>query len=300
MTADDIVLHYLETGVLDEDALARLPDPERQRVRDQLPDLDQLRADLRDGELWVDPAPGLEDAVLASILAAPARTVTDLPPRAAGPDAAAVSAGPAPEVGAGSVVALADARARRSRLVAIGASAVAAAAAVVAVVGFSTRTPSPAADTAAVVSITRPDPAPTTTPVDAGDRTFALTATDLQPGAGGQVRLRETPSGVRVRLDATGLPRRTDGEFYEAWAKTTRGLVSIGTFHSGEEVVLWSGVDLDQFTAISVTLEEDDGDLSSSGRRVLLAAISPTAPPSGTAPAPTGSTSSTSSAASGR
>ena len=59
----------------------------------------------------------------------------------------------------------------------------------------------------------------------------------LSPDATGDVTLTKTPSGWDIRLHATGLPRREDGEFYQAWLKDDTGLlVPIGSFNDGRDV----------------------------------------------------------------
>src|SRR4051794_40950019 len=45
----------------------------------------------------------------------------------------------------------------------------------------------------------------------------ALAATPLSPGAGGEASFTKTASGWRIQLDASGLPRRDDPLFYQAW-----------------------------------------------------------------------------------
>jgi hypothetical protein len=284
VTADDAIVQYLETGVLDDAAWAALTEPDRQRVEAELPELDRLRTELADAGTWDEPIPTLEGLILASLMAEPAPVVAPTTPPVAPvapvapPVAVLRGLGPVPptdpagDAGSGSVVTLADARTRRSRVVAVGAVIVAAAAVVVAVIGFSSRPPRPPDESATLAAPV----ALTTSSVLADDGSeFVLTSTDLQPGASGRVRLRETGSGVQVRLDAAGLPRRDNGQFYQAWVKTERGLVPIGTFHSGDAVVLWSGVDIDELTAVTITLEDNDGNQESSGRRVLVATISP-------------------------
>lgn len=62
--------------------------------------------------------------------------------------------------------------------------------------------------------------------------------------------------------------------FYQAWLKGDGGLVPIGTFHTGDHVVLWAGVALQDFPTITVT-QEEVGDQSSSGLRVLSGSVSP-------------------------
>lgn len=97
---------------------------------------------------------------------------------------------------------------------------------------------------------------------------FALSATPLQPDAVGNVKITETTSGLRIELNATGLPRRDGNQFYEAWCKGPAGLVPVGTFHSGEKVTLWAGVALKDFPGFTIT-QEEVGSQDSSGKKVL-------------------------------
>ena len=110
---------------------------------------------------------------------------------------------------------------------------------------------------------------------DDGDSgTDVALAADTIPGASGTANFRQTDSGWRIELDATGLPRRDDGQFYEAWLRNADGvLVSIGTFNEGTDVVLWAGVPPSEFSTMSVTAEEADGDPASSGVRVLVGEV---------------------------
>ena len=101
--------------------------------------------------------------------------------------------------------------------------------------------------------------------------TFASTA--LAPQAGGRARLTETSSGWQIQLDTRGIARLDNGRYYEAWLEGSKGIVSIGTFHTGARVTLWAGVEADEYTALTVTVEDEDGDPASSLRRVLTAAI---------------------------
>lgn len=99
----------------------------------------------------------------------------------------------------------------------------------------------------------------------------ALSGTDLAAGARGDVTLTKTQSGWRIELHATGLPRRADGQFYEAWLKSADGrLVPIGTFNDGRDVVLWAGVGPADFPTLTITRELADGNQASSGEVVLL------------------------------
>ncbi len=99
----------------------------------------------------------------------------------------------------------------------------------------------------------------------------SMSGTELAPDAEGEVTLTKTTSGWKIELHATGLPRRADGEFYEAWMKDAAGqLVPIGTFNEGMDVVLWAGVPPTAFPTVTVTQEVADGDQASSGQVVLI------------------------------
>jgi hypothetical protein len=104
----------------------------------------------------------------------------------------------------------------------------------------------------------------------------SLDGTDLAPSASGKVTLVKTPSGWRIELHATGLPRRENGEFYEAWLKDeARGLVPIGTFNDGRDVILWAGVGPADFATLTITREVADGNQASSGQVVLVGQAHP-------------------------
>jgi hypothetical protein len=99
----------------------------------------------------------------------------------------------------------------------------------------------------------------------------SLSGTELAPDATGDVTLTKTPSGWDIRLHATGLPRREDGEFYQAWLKDDTGLlVPICSFNDGRAVTLWAGVPPSSFSTLTVTQEVADGDQASSGQVVLI------------------------------
>jgi hypothetical protein len=102
----------------------------------------------------------------------------------------------------------------------------------------------------------------------------ALAPTELLPRARGEATLTKTPSGWRITLDATGLPRLDGGRFYEAWLRNPAGvLVPIGTFNDGRKVTLWAGVSPKDFPTLSVTRERADGDQGSSGSKVLVGTV---------------------------
>jgi hypothetical protein len=102
----------------------------------------------------------------------------------------------------------------------------------------------------------------------------ALGPTPLAPGARGEATLTRTPSGWRIHLDASGLPRLAGGRFYEAWLRSSAGvLVPIGTFNDGRNVTLWAGVSPASFPVLTVTRERADGDQASSGEKVLVGIV---------------------------
>ncbi len=102
----------------------------------------------------------------------------------------------------------------------------------------------------------------------------ALAPTDVVPDARGEATLTKTSSGWRIELDATGLPRLEGGRFYEAWLQNAAGvLVPIGTFNEGRKVTLWAGVSPKDFTTLTVTREQADGEQASSGDKVLAGTV---------------------------
>ena len=104
----------------------------------------------------------------------------------------------------------------------------------------------------------------------------ALGPTDVVPAARGEASLTKASSGWRIELDATGLPRLDRGRFYEAWLRNSAGvLVPLGTFNEGRDVTLWAGVSPKDFTTLTVTREQANGDQASSGEKVLVGAVNP-------------------------
>jgi len=101
-----------------------------------------------------------------------------------------------------------------------------------------------------------------------------LSATGLQPGAGGDATLVKTSSGWRIELHASGLPRLAGGRFYEAWLQNSTGaFVPVGTFNEGRKVTLWAGVSPKSFRTLAVTRERADGDQAPSGAKVLTGTV---------------------------
>ena len=146
-------------------------------------DLDELRALLGD-ELWAEPArsPRRRHRRRAS-LPRPRRTAGAVgSPRHAPPDAPAHPGDRVPDLRTSS---------RRLR-VALGAAAAIAALAVAGVI------------------VTRSG---------GDDRHRGRPRADELPDASGTATAHRTDSGWRIELDATGLPRLDDGEFYQAWLR---------------------------------------------------------------------------------
>ena len=114
------------------------------------------------------------------------------------------------------------------------------------------------------------------------DRPLAveLVPTGLVAGAAGDIEVSSTPSGLRIDLDAVGLPRRDAGAYYEGWVVADAGeWIPVGTFHEGDGVVLWAGLDLDRVREFTITLEVapsgTETDHGSSGEVVLKADVVP-------------------------
>ncbi|MFE4922302.1 anti-sigma factor [Streptomyces sp. NPDC056661] len=103
-------------------------------------------------------------------------------------------------------------------------------------------------------------------------RHVELAGSPLASGSHAGVVLRDTPSGVEIKLDLQGLPPAPVGSYYEGWVKGDLGMVAIGTFHLRQgtnNVILWSGVEIDDYPKISVTLQEEGHGPASSGKVML-------------------------------
>lgn len=105
---------------------------------------------------------------------------------------------------------------------------------------------------------------------------------ELASPEGGQARatarIDDTSSGQEVEMDIEGLPPAPEGKIYECWFVgegddlDTPNRVSAGTFRSADDEVLrmWSSADPERFPNMGVTLEDDDGDPSRTGDKVLV------------------------------
>jgi|GEM_PF-336853 len=252
-------------------------------------ELDELRALLADPTLWAEPPAELEDSVVGLITAESAATrgedqvagtpeISPAPGTPSGPPAADTPTaaprdrpfrmtgdpGPLEAVNDdGSPIDLAAARDRRvardSARAARGSRRrwarpgilVAAAAAVIAV--------------ALTGVLLLRDTSPPQRRFD-----VALSATELAPGASGDASMIKTNSGWEIHLQAVGLPRLENGQFYQAWLRNADGvLVPIGSFNEGTDVTLWAGVSPETFSTFTITKEAADGKQDSSGQRVM-------------------------------
>ncbi len=203
---------------------------------DDAAELEELKALLADPSVWAEPDPSLEDRVIAAITSEAAQHPAGRP------------VGSRPQASAPSSR---SARSHRGRWAAV--LGVAAAAIIAVAVSLALRS----------------------TGTSAQHFSMALTG-DQVAGASGEANLTKTQSGWRIELDATGLPRLDNGQFYEAWLKNAAGvLVPIGTFNEGQDVTLWAGVSPVDFPTLTVTSEAADGNQASSGQRVLVGQLTP-------------------------
>jgi hypothetical protein len=254
-------------------------------------ELDELRALLADPTLWSEPPAELEDSVVALIAAEAGATTSSAP--SASPDSAAPTAPTASTASTAPTAGSSEPPPFRLQSVSTDRSEPDAPAAPTAPVTSSApTTPSAPTDLSAarerkqrrkfsrptlLIAAAAAVVAITVSGIlllrDSGQRRFdvALSATELAPGATGNAVMLKTDSGWEITLNATGLPRRENGEFYQAWLRNADGvLVPIGTFNEGTDVVLWGGVSPESFSTMTITLETADGDQNSSGQRVLV------------------------------
>ena len=97
-------------------------------------------------------------------------------------------------------------------------------------------------------------------PGDDDGRDFDVAGTELAPEASAVATVEELGSGT----------------YYQAWVKGPEGLVTVGTFHmrdGDDSVELWSGVPVDRYPTLTVTLQDEGGGQESSGRVVLSGQI---------------------------
>lgn len=87
-----------------------------------------------------------------------------------------------------------------------------------------------------------------------------LDATDLAPGAGGELRVREEDPNAQAELEVWGLPRPEPNQYYELWFGEEGGRVSAGTFtvDAGSRETLYMSVpeEASGYGQVGITLEE--------------------------------------------
>jgi hypothetical protein len=99
-----------------------------------------------------------------------------------------------------------------------------------------------------------------------------LDGTDRAPDASARAIVNQTGSGTSIELDVEELAPAPEGSYYQAWMHGQSGTVSIGSFHlrdGSDAISLWSGVDIDRFPVLMVTLQ-DEATGSSPGPLVLV------------------------------
>jgi hypothetical protein len=231
----------------DEEPNGRIEDPDDERAVAAL--LDTLAPALRDEAVWVEPPAGLADSIIAAIAAE--RTAGPAAPTA-GPMAART---PAPDAAA-NVRPITSARSRRSRATWwVGAAAAAAVAAL-----------------AVGIVVSRGDG-------ESDVEQFAIGGTELAPDAAATAEVNQRGAGVAIALDIRDLPPAPEGFYYQGWVRNEEGeTVTIGTFHmrAGDSTVtLWSGVPVEEYPTLTITLQEEGAGPESSGEVVLRGSIVP-------------------------
>lgn len=104
---------------------------------------------------------------------------------------------------------------------------------------------------------------------DDPDWEVALPATELAPNASASVSGWNEAAGTRMVVHIEGLDPAPAGYMYEFWLSDGPLHISAGTFRSGGNVELWSGVARASFPRLWVTLEPIDEDESPSPATVL-------------------------------
>ena len=243
-------------------------------------ELDELRALLADPTLWAEPPAELEDSVVGLIAAESAGTrggdregpIPDISPAAGSPVAGGaevdrpfpVTGDPVPLAAMTDDGRPIDLAAARDRRVARDSARAAR--------GSRRRWARPGILVAAAAAVVAVALTGVLLQRDTSTPRFgvALSATELAPGASGDASMIKTNSGWEIHLQAVGLPRLDNGQFYQAWLRNADGvLVPIGSFNEGTDVTLWAGVSPETFSTFTITKEAADGKQDSSGQRVM-------------------------------
>jgi Anti-sigma-K factor rskA len=109
--------------------------------------------------------------------------------------------------------------------------------------------------TAGVVAVDR-----ALTPAPPHGVTYVATGTQVLPAATGEVSVLDTGTGLSVVAKFHHLPPAAPGTYYAAWLRGPRGVVPLGSFHwhrGGNDVDMWSGVELADYPTFMVTLQRE-------------------------------------------
>lgn len=112
---------------------------------------------------------------------------------------------------------------------------------------------------------------------DGSISTFEVAGTELTPDAEASVDVEPLAAGVAITLNITGLPPAGEGEYYAGWLTSPDGeQVPIGSFHwreGGIPIELWSGVDVERYPTLGITLQREGEPTTSSGVVVLKGSL---------------------------
>ena len=106
--------------------------------------------------------------------------------------------------------------------------------------------------------------------------TASLAATDLAPGAGGELEIRGSGQEMKADLEVWGLPPTGPDEYYELWLGREGGRVSAGTFTVDErgrgEISTLCPRLAGEYQRVGITLERFPEEPSMDSARVVLRA----------------------------
>ena len=101
-----------------------------------------------------------------------------------------------------------------------------------------------------------------------------LEPTDLAPGAGGELQVREDNPNAQAELEVWGLPRPGPNEYYELWFGEEGGRVSAGTFTVGvqgrETLYMSVPQEASGYQQVGITLEKFPREPRMSSAKVVL------------------------------
>ena len=106
--------------------------------------------------------------------------------------------------------------------------------------------------------------------------TASLAATELAPGAGGELKIRGSGQNVEADLEVWGLPPTESDEYYELWLGREGGRVSAGTFtvddRGRSEISTLCPELAEEYQRAGITLERFPEEPSMDSARVVLRA----------------------------